>query len=137
MKVKIKIPFGQCSNWGMYQYLLPMKILILQEVMVDENMEEVEFNKKNFDVCLCPNCPVEAESNCAQIKLNPIKSTKGKIMPNSKGVPGLYCASGKAVCTDLDPDKTCQCPNCDIWKEHNLSDGNPTEYFCQNGKAVH
>ena len=46
MKVKIKIPFGQCSNWGMYQYLLPMKILILQEVMVDENMEEVEFNKK-------------------------------------------------------------------------------------------
>ncbi len=51
---------------------------------VAENMEEIEFNKKNFHTCLCPNCPVEAESNCAQIKLNPIKGSKDIIMPIPK-----------------------------------------------------
>ena len=100
-----------------------------------ENMEEIKFNRKNFHTCLCPNCPVEAESNCAQIKLNPIKGSKDIIMPNPKGVPGLYCTTGKATCTDLDPNKTCQCPNCDIWKGYNLNEGKPESYFCQNGKS--
>jgi hypothetical protein len=112
-----------------------MKILILQQ-MVDENMEEIEFNKKNFHTCLCPGCPVQAKSNCAQIKLNPMKGSKDRIMPNPKGVPGLYCATGKATCTDLDPNKMCQCPNCEIFKEYNLGQGEPGGYFCQNGTAI-
>ena len=99
-------------------------------------MEEIEFNKKNFHTCLCPNCPVESKSNCAQIKLNPLKGSKDIAMPNFKGVPGLYCTTGKATCTDLDPDKTCQCPKCDIWKEHSLGKGKPGTYFCQNGNTL-
>lgn len=98
-------------------------------------MEEIEFNKKNFHTCLCPDCPVQAKSNCVQIKINPIKGSKDMVMPNPKGVPGLYCTTGTATCTDIDPDKACQCPKCDIWEEHNLGGGKPGKNYCVNGST--
>lgn len=50
-------------------------------------------------------------------------------------VPGMYCSTGEALCKDLNPKKKCICPNCEVWKEYKLKEGDPNLYFCQNGKS--
>ena len=55
--------------------------------------------------------------------------------PEPSDVPGMYCASGTATCSDLDSGKMCNCPNCDVFKENNLKQGEPGGYFCQKGAA--
>jgi len=58
-----------------------------------------------------------------------------KKMPDPDIVPGMYCATGKAMCTDLDFEKMCQCNFCAIWKEKKLDEGEPMGYFCRDGEA--
>lgn len=96
-------------------------------------MANIEFNMENVKKCKCPGCPVQAKSKCAMDKLDKLSSMSGN--PKPEDVPGVYCATGKATCSDLDPDQMCQCPTCDIYKENNLGSGEPNEYFCLNGKA--
>lgn len=96
-------------------------------------MVNIEFNLENVKKCKCPGCPVQAKSKCAMDKLDKLSSMGGT--PKPEDVPGVYCSTGKATCSDLDPDQMCQCATCDIYKGNNLGSGEPNEYFCLNGKA--
>jgi hypothetical protein len=50
-------------------------------------------------------------------------------------IPGLYCATGKAACGDLDMSKMCMCGACPIWEEFSLPTTTPMGYYCRDGKA--
>ena len=79
--------------------------------------------------------PCQAESECAQAKMKMLQESMTGMSPKPSDVPGMYCTTGTATCGDLDPNKTCNCPNCDVFKENNLGDGEPGEYFRQKGMA--
>lgn len=97
-------------------------------------MVNVEFNMENIQRCLCPGCPVQAKSDCVMDKLKKLKSQKGET-PDPEDVPGVYCATGKATCENLDPNQMCQCDKCEVWKEYKLDEGEPGSYYCAEGKA--
>jgi hypothetical protein len=91
---------------------------------------------ENVKKCVCPTCSCQADSACAKEKLMKMQEMmQKKEMPESDMVPVLYCASGKAVCTDLDFDRMCQCNYCGVWKENDLENGEPMGYFCRDGEA--
>jgi hypothetical protein len=99
----------------------------------------IEFSQENVQKCLCPTCPVQGDSDCAKeklMKLQEMAQSEEEMMPTPEDVPGVYCSTGKATCTDLDPSKDCQCPNCPLWEEHDLENGKPAGYFCRDGKAM-
>ena len=100
-----------------------------------ETGPNIKFERENMVRCLCSQCPVQKESECAQNKMKMLQISMKGMSPEPSDFPGMYCANGKAICSDLDPDKTCKCINCDVWKENNLNSGQPSTYFCQNGKA--
>ncbi|PKL66151.1 MAG: DUF2769 domain-containing protein [Methanobacteriales archaeon HGW-Methanobacteriales-1] len=103
-------------------------------------MSKVEFNMENWEKCICKSCPVQADSKCAREKkmkameMMP-KLKESKMMPEPEMVPGMYCANGKATCTDIDVSKMCQCNMCPLWKENDLPNGEPMGYFCRDGAA--
>jgi hypothetical protein len=66
-------------------------------------------------------------------KLDKLSSMGENPMPED--VPGVYCATGKATCSDLDPEQMCQCDKCDVYKENDLGSGEPGGYYCAEGKA--
>lgn len=101
---------------------------------------KVPYTSANINKCRCSECPVQADSQCAQDKL---KSSKQKMenmpsgeVPDPEEVPGIYCSQGKASCQDLNFDKQCMCGSCQVWKEYNLSELNPNNHFCQHGRAT-
>ena len=98
-----------------------------------ETKPKIEFTRENITKCLCPQCPVQAESECAQTKMKMLQESMRGMSPEPSDVPGVYCATGTATCSDLNPTKMCNCPNCDVFKENNLEQGEPNGYFCQKG----
>lgn len=96
---------------------------------------KIEFTGENISKCMCPQCPVQAESECAQTQMKMLQESMRGMSPEPSEVPGVYCATGIATCSDLDPNKMCNCPNCDVFKENNLAKGEPGGYFCQKGIA--
>lgn len=100
-----------------------------------ETGPNIKFERENMVKCLCQQCPVQKESECAQNKMKMLQISMKGMSPEPSDFPGMYCANGKAICSDLNPHKTCKCINCDVWKENNLNSGQPGIYFCQNGKA--
>lgn len=100
-----------------------------------ETKLKIEFTRENISKCLCPQCPVQAESECAQTKMKMLQESMRGMSPEPSDVPGMYCATGTATCSDLNPNKMCNCPNCDVFKENNLAQGEPGAYFCKNGAA--
>lgn len=95
----------------------------------------INFDRENMIRCLCPQCPVQKNSECAQNKMKMLQISMRGMNPEPSDFPGMYCANGKAVCDDLDKNKKCNCINCDVWKENDLELKQPNKYFCQNGKA--
>jgi hypothetical protein len=100
----------------------------------------VSYVGENISRCKCPQCPVQADSQCAQDK---IKSSREAMeympagdVPKSEYIPGMYCSKGKSLCKDLNFDKQCICGSCDVWKDYDLKDANPNNHFCQHGKAT-
>lgn len=98
-------------------------------------IHDINFDRGNMIRCLCPQCPVQKNSECAQNKMKMLQISMKGMSPEPSDFPGMYCANGKAVCDDLDKNKKCKCINCDVWKENNLESKQPNKYFCQNGKV--
>lgn len=103
-------------------------------------MVKIDCEWINVQKCLCPTCSVQGESNCVKDKLKKLQEMMSKdidiaTMIEPKDIPGLYCATGKATCSDLYFHEECQCVNCSIWKENDLASGEPHGYFCRDGEA--
>ncbi|MDP1552757.1 MAG: DUF2769 domain-containing protein [Methanobacteriaceae archaeon] len=99
-------------------------------------LSKVEFNMGNIEKCICKTCPVQAESACVkQKKMKTQEMMESKMMPDAEMVPGVYCATGKASCGDLDVSKMCQCNECPLWEECDLISGQPMGYYCRDGQA--
>jgi hypothetical protein len=114
--------------------------IILGGIMNTSENSKVPYTLENIKRCMCPKCPVQANSKCAMDKLDSLvkalESAGEGNVPEPQNVPGVYCSTGKATCQDLDPNQQCICYTCEVWKEYNLGDGTPSMYFCQNGKAT-
>ena len=102
-------------------------------------MSKVEFSVKNIKRCLCPQCPVQAESVCAEGKWRMMQeiawASETGIYYEADRVPGIYCSTGKALCNDLNTKKMCICERCPVWKENGLKNSEPKLYFCQKGES--
>ena len=103
--------------------------------MAQRVSSKVPFVLDNVSKCLCPGCPVQAQSQCVTglksglseaLKKNPLKHEE---------VPGVYCGAGKATCTDLDTKKICMCGGCAVFAQYDLAKGKPAGYFCRAGAA--
>ena len=94
-------------------------------------MVNIDFSVKNIKRCLCPGCPVQKESICAEgkrrIMLEIAYSSESGMYFERDRVPGMYCTTGKALCSDLDFNKICKCPDCSVYKEYKLEN----RYYCK------
>jgi hypothetical protein len=101
---------------------------------------KVPYKRSNIEKCRCPQCPVQADSKCAQEKLQSSKKLMENMpaggIPDPEDVPGIYCSTGKATCESLNFDRECICGTCEIWKEYGLEGVDPNNHFCLHGKAT-
>jgi hypothetical protein len=126
--------------------------------MMGKKEGRVPLNSDVVNKCMCDTCPVQAQSACARPKIqNMVKmrasvsaaKTMGSGMPmnmaqtpmrnmemNPNEIAGPYCTTGVASCMDLDINKACICPSCQVYKEYNLRNARPVEHFCFNDRAV-
>jgi len=101
---------------------------------------KIEFTAENVMKCLCSTCPVQATSDCVKGKMKKIQEMMAEdvdiaTMIEPTDVPGVYCASGKATCSDLYFHEECKCVECPVFKENELMKGEPMGYFCRDGAA--
>jgi hypothetical protein len=103
--------------------------------VVQQVASKVPFVVDTVGKCLCPKCPVQTKSQCVvtlkgklgeALKRNPLKREE---------IPGAYCGTGKATCTDLDSSKQCICGSCAIFRQYKLAGLKPVEYYCLDGSA--
>lgn len=101
---------------------------------------KVPYVRSNIERCMCSQCPVQAESKCAQEKLQSSKKLMENMpsggVPDPEEVPGIYCSTGKATCQDLNFDRECICGTCEVWKEYGLEGVDPNNHFCLHGRAT-
>jgi hypothetical protein len=100
----------------------------------------VPYAVKNIERCMCPQCPVQADSRCISDKIGNLKNEMKDLgideVSAPQKVPGVYCSSGTATCSDLDPNKDCICKTCSVWDDYCLEHANTIMYFCNNGRAI-
>ncbi len=96
---------------------------------------KVPFTRQNAKKCICPECPVQADSQCIKDnseKMGDVMTTKSF---EPQIVPGLYCSSGVASCKDIDASRSCICGGCEVYNDYRLGSGKPEDHFCRNGNA--
>ncbi len=120
--------------------------------------QKVPLNNDVMMKCMCGMCPVQTQSACSQPKLKMMMDMRASMttktpgmapgsmsaMPNQmeqmkmspKDMPGPFCSIGKAACNDLDRNKACICPTCQVYKDYTLAAGTPVEHYCFNDKAT-
>jgi hypothetical protein len=99
-------------------------------------MAGVDYNRENYNMCLCGGCPVNRSSSCVAQQEEAISHLfeqieKDSKMPDAESMPGIYCATGKSDCDDLGVVKSCLCPACPVSIENELSNS----YYCLKGSA--
>ncbi len=92
-------------------------------------MPNVAYVKDNIEKCWCGTCPVQVASKCAQDLYE--QSQKGPDLPPPERLGGLYCSTGKTICTDVNFVNRCYCPSCLVWSENNLL----SNHYCSHGSA--
>ncbi len=92
-------------------------------------MPTVACTRENIDKCWCGQCPVQIRSKCAKDLYAAWKDSPELPAPERLG--GMYCATGKAVCTDIASVNLCNCAGCLVWAENGLS----TNHYCLMGSA--
>jgi hypothetical protein len=101
--------------------------------MTRQTVKKVPLSSSTVSACLCPQCPVQEKSKCVA-GLKPGVSAALKKEPlNKDEIPGVYCGTGKAACTDLNPAQPCVCASCALYPEYNLAAGKPDLYYCTDG----
>ena len=120
---------------------------------------KVPLNNDVMIKCMCVMCPVQTQSACSMPKLKMMMDMRANMgmtgsempagsmsampnqmenmkMPKPEELPGPFCSIGKAACNDLDRNKACICPTCQVYKEFSLVSGKPIEHFCFNDRAI-
>lgn len=113
----------------------------------------VAYNADNIMKCQCTSCPVQAASSCVMAKKQAIapmmeqmsgtmgdgatmmseqSGMGGMMLPPAADMPGMYCSTGVATCTDLDFAQGCICPSCPVYMNNSLDN---TKY-CKKGSAT-
>jgi hypothetical protein len=103
--------------------------------MMQQTSTKVPFILDNVSKCLCPGCPVQAQSKCVAGLKSGLAAALKKSPLRHEEVPGVYCGVGKATCRDIDPKKDCLCGDCAVFRQYNLAKGKPDGYFCSAGAA--
>ncbi len=101
--------------------------------MVRESGTEVLFNTVNVTICTCPQCPVQAGSQCVAGKMSMMSEALKSNPLDREGIAGLYCATGEAYCQDIDVQQACVCESCPVFTKYDLAQGQPALYFCRDG----
>ena len=121
----------------------------------------VPLNSDVLNKCVCDTCPVQTQSACARPKIQnmvKMRAMSGALSESAQmssemdmsmaqtpmkemdmkpnEIAGPYCTTGVASCMDLDINKACICPSCNVYTEYNLKNARPVEHFCFNDKAV-
>ena len=94
---------------------------------------KILFSTTNVGKCVCPKCPVQSKSKCVSGKLAKIKEALAKSPMNREEIPGIYCSTGMATCSDIDAKQPCICGNCAVFSEYNLSTAKLASYYCRDG----
>jgi hypothetical protein len=96
---------------------------------------KIPFSTTNVGKCMCPKCPVQSKNKCVSGKLAKIKEALAKSPMSREEIPGIYCSTGMATCSDIDAKQPCICGNCTVFSEYNLSAAKPASYYCRDGFA--
>ena len=94
------------------------------------SMPQVAYTRDNVEKCRCESCPVQVRSTCARDLYE--VSEGSETLPLPAHLPGLYCSTGKTMCTDVTFVNLCDCPGCLIWSEYKLS----ANHYCKLGSAA-
>lgn len=75
--------------------------------------------------------PETYEIPIAELKAHPVgqKHDAGKL--KEEDMIELYCSIGKSACPDLSTEEPCLCPDCSVWRGHELK----SRYYCLQGRA--
>lgn len=95
--------------------------------------EKVPFNTTTVGQCLCPECPVQAKSNCVANLKKTLQESLARNPLQKEDIPGVYCSTGRATCTDLDPGQKCLCWDCPVFAQYKLTGAQPAGYYCRDG----
>jgi hypothetical protein len=95
----------------------------------------IAFVNVNATKCLCPRCPVQLSSNCVNGKITKLKENLNKHPLIREDIPGVYCATGTATCTDIKTEHDCVCGRCVVFPEYKLINFQPMGHYCRNGSA--
>jgi len=93
-------------------------------------MKPVAYTQENIDKCWCGKCPVQIRSTCATDLYDAAQALDG--LPEPERLGGLYCSTGKAICTDIEIVNLCNCPACLVWSENELA----SNHYCAQGSAA-
>lgn len=95
-------------------------------------MPKVEFNAENLSGCLCPACPVQGASGCAEERVQNMQQIPQDVATTDpKSYARLYCSVGTTDCAGFDGLKPCMCPGCAVWERYELT----SRYYCLRGNA--
>ncbi|RJR34467.1 MAG: DUF2769 domain-containing protein [Desulfobacteraceae bacterium] len=99
------------------------------------DIRKVPFDTNTVGRCLCPGCPVQADSSCVTYLKQNLEEAIAKTPLEREEIPGVYCSTGKATCRDIDPRRPCPCGSCPIFAEYHLSGSKPVGYYCRDGAS--
>ncbi len=94
----------------------------------------VEFTSENLEGCVCPGCPVQGSSDCAEERAEKVE----RILQGQEEIADpqilvrVYCAMGITTCDGYNGSFPCMCPGCPVWLSNNLT----SRYYCLRGAAT-
>lgn len=83
---------------------------------------KVPFSTGTAGQCLCPGCPVQAKSACADGLKKSLGVSLGRNPLQREDIPGVYCSMDKATCSDIDPGQSCLCYGCPVFSQYSFGD---------------
>lgn len=100
-----------------------------------QTIKIVPLIEANVIKCMCSKCPVQAKSACVSGKMKSMQSVLKDKPLKKENIPGVYCSSGIATCTDIDTTKSCFCGTCAVFSEYKLAGLSNIGYYCKKGSA--